>query len=76
MAEDTQFQGKVAVITGGTQGLGEATARLLASRGAAGVVLCGRSAERGWQIAEGIAARAARPSSCPPTSPRSRTARG
>ena len=55
MAEDTQFQGKVAVITGGTQGLGEATARLLASRGAAGVVLCGRNAERGWQIAEGIA---------------------
>jgi NAD(P)-dependent dehydrogenase (short-subunit alcohol dehydrogenase family) len=55
MAEDNQFHGKVAVITGGTQGLGEATARLLAARGAAGIVICGRNAERGWQIAEEIA---------------------
>ena len=55
MAQETQFAGKVVVITGGTQGLGEATARLLAERGAAGLVLCGRSAERGWEIAEEIA---------------------
>jgi NAD(P)-dependent dehydrogenase (short-subunit alcohol dehydrogenase family) len=46
-----QFAGKVAVITGGTQGLGEATARLLAARGVAGLVLVGRNARRGKEIA-------------------------
>lgn len=47
-----QFQGRYAVITGGTQGLGEATARLFAERGAAGLVVCGRNAERGCAVAE------------------------
>jgi NAD(P)-dependent dehydrogenase (short-subunit alcohol dehydrogenase family) len=46
-----QFAGKVAIVTGGTQGLGEATARLLASRGAAGIVIVGRNARRGKDIA-------------------------
>jgi NAD(P)-dependent dehydrogenase (short-subunit alcohol dehydrogenase family) len=46
-----QFAGKVAIVTGGTQGLGEATARLFAERGAAGIVICGRNAERGKNIA-------------------------
>lgn len=46
-----QLAGKYAVITGGTQGLGEATARLFAARGAAGLVLCGRNAARGESIA-------------------------
>ena len=46
-----QFAGKVAVVTGGTQGLGEATARLLAGRGAAGLVIVGRNARRGKDIA-------------------------
>ncbi|HET6519205.1 MAG TPA: SDR family oxidoreductase [Geminicoccaceae bacterium] len=50
-----QFKGRYAVITGGTQGLGEAVARLLAGRGAAGLVVCGRNAERGRAVADDIA---------------------
>lgn len=51
-----QFEGKVAVVTGGTQGLGEAAARLFARRGAAALVICGRSEERGQRIADEITA--------------------
>ncbi len=40
-----RFQNKVAVVTGGSSGIGLATARLLASEGAA-VMICGRNAER------------------------------
>lgn len=47
-----QLEGKIAVITGGTQGLGEATARLFAERGAAGIVICGRNTQRGQAIAQ------------------------
>jgi len=42
-----QFSGKIAVVTGSTQGLGLAVATLLAERGAKGIVLCGRSQEKG-----------------------------
>jgi NAD(P)-dependent dehydrogenase (short-subunit alcohol dehydrogenase family) len=45
-----QLDGRIAVITGGTQGLGEATARLFAERGAAGIVITGRNAERGAKV--------------------------
>ncbi|MGL4242098.1 MAG: SDR family oxidoreductase [Beijerinckiaceae bacterium] len=43
--------GKIAVITGGTQGLGETIARLFAARGADGIVITGRNAERGKAVA-------------------------
>ena len=46
-----QFAGRYAVITGGTQGLGEAVARLFAERGAAGLVIAGRNIERGDAVA-------------------------
>jgi len=49
-----QLSGKVAVITGGTQGLGEAVARLFAERGAAGIVIVGRNKKRGKAVAEDI----------------------
>lgn len=47
-----QFTGKVAVVTGGTQGLGAAVARHLAQNGATGVVICGRNEAKGKAIAE------------------------
>jgi NAD(P)-dependent dehydrogenase (short-subunit alcohol dehydrogenase family) len=57
-----QFAGRVAVVTGGTQGLGEATARLFAERGAAGLVVCGRNEERGRAVADDLSA-----AGCPTT---------
>ena len=48
--------GKIAVVTGGTQGLVEAIARLFAERGAAGVIICGRNAENGVTMAKDISA--------------------
>jgi NAD(P)-dependent dehydrogenase (short-subunit alcohol dehydrogenase family) len=42
---------RVTIISGGTQGLGEAVARKLAAGGSAGLVLGGRSGERGEALA-------------------------
>ena len=54
------LSGKIAIVTGGTQGVGEAIARLFAERGAAGLVICGRNKENGERVAREIAA-----SGCP-----------
>ncbi len=42
-----QLDGKIAIVTGGTQGLGAAVCRLFAERGAKGILTCGRSVEKG-----------------------------
>lgn len=47
---------KVAVITGGSQGLGAAIARLFAQAGAAGIVIVGRGLEKGQGVAATITA--------------------
>lgn len=54
------FQGRVAVVAGGTQGLGEATARLLVERGATGLVLLGRSVDKGEALAAELGSDACR----------------
>ncbi|HET8728249.1 MAG TPA: SDR family NAD(P)-dependent oxidoreductase, partial [Alphaproteobacteria bacterium] len=41
----------VVIVTGGTQGIGEAVARHAADCGAGGIVLCGRNEERGGAVA-------------------------
>jgi NAD(P)-dependent dehydrogenase (short-subunit alcohol dehydrogenase family) len=46
----------ITIINGGTQGLGEAVARKLAADGADGLVLAGRSAERGNALAAELTA--------------------
>jgi NAD(P)-dependent dehydrogenase (short-subunit alcohol dehydrogenase family) len=51
------LEGKVAVVTGGSQGLGEAVARLFAERKAAGLVICGRNTAAGQRVAADISAR-------------------
>jgi NAD(P)-dependent dehydrogenase (short-subunit alcohol dehydrogenase family) len=54
MTED--MTDKIAVIAGGSPEVAEATARLLATRGAAGLMVCGRGAERGQALAAIISA--------------------
>lgn len=49
-----RLDGKIAVITGGTQGLGAAIARRFADAGAAGLVICGRSTEKGEAVASRV----------------------
>ena len=52
----TSMDGKIAVVTGGTQGLGAAVATLFAERGAKGIVTCGRNEAKGRETAAAITA--------------------
>lgn len=49
-----RLDGKIAVVTGGTQGLGAAIARRFAQVGAAGLLTCGRNAAKGKAVAAEI----------------------
>ena len=51
-----QLDGKIAIVTGSTQGLGAAIAKLFAARGAAGLVICGRNADKGLAVSQAIEA--------------------
>ena len=50
-----RIDGKIAIVTGGTQGLGAAIARQLAEAGASGIVTCGRSVAKGEAVAADLA---------------------
>lgn len=52
---NASFADKVAIVTGGSQGLGAATARLMDQRGVAGLVLVGRDNERGQAVVDSLA---------------------
>ena len=45
-----QFKNKIIIITGSTQGSGAETAKLLASRGAKGITICGRNEKNGKRV--------------------------
>ncbi len=60
MSEPQDFAGRVALITGGTQGLGYAVADLLRARGAAGLVLVGRDQAKGAAAAESLSSESCR----------------
>jgi NAD(P)-dependent dehydrogenase (short-subunit alcohol dehydrogenase family) len=51
-----RLDGRVLVVTGGTQGLGAAIADRVAALGAAGIVVCGREEERGAAARDRLAA--------------------
>ena len=48
--------GKVAIVTGGTQGLGAAIARTFGEAGAHGIITCGRNNEKGESVAASVRA--------------------
>ncbi|MBI4923320.1 MAG: SDR family oxidoreductase [Devosia nanyangense] len=52
-----RIDGKIALVTGGTQGLGAAIAEQFAQAGAAGLVTCGRNREKGEAVGRDIVAK-------------------
>jgi len=52
----TQFNNKVIIVTGSTQGSGAETAKLFAHRGAYGITICGRNEKQGLEIKSEIEA--------------------
>ncbi len=52
-----RLDGRIAIVTGGTQGLGEAIATDFVERGAKGIVICGRNADKGRAVAERLTQR-------------------
>lgn len=49
-----RLDNKILIITGGTQGIGEATALYAAENGAAGIIICGRQEEKGAAVAAAV----------------------
>lgn len=55
----SKLSGKVIIVTGSTQGVGEAIALHVANEGALGVVVCGRQKEQGMAVVAAVTARGA-----------------
>src|ERR671918_1945402 len=56
MTEQGRLSGKVVLVAGGSPEVAEATARLLATQDLAGLMICGRGAERGQALAAIVSA--------------------
>ena len=54
------FEGKVAIVTGSTQGLGLAIAELMIARGLSGLVVTGRNTARGEEVAHRLSSSGAK----------------
>jgi len=54
MVSNNRFEDRVALLIGGTQGLGLAAARLLKAEGARGLLLAGRDSIKGEQVAASL----------------------
>src|SRR6476646_10273627 len=55
--KNLSMEGKTAVVTGSTQGLGETIAHLFADRGVANLVITGRNAEHGAKVKAALEAK-------------------